>query len=67
VTSHLLQAQLEASAEQLARRQVRLARNPRTTQLEQARRAANRIGSVLSVAASVVAIYDLSLFARLVP
>lgn len=67
MTSRLLQAQLEASAEQLARQQVRLAPNPRTTQLEQARRAAKRIGSVLSVAASVLAIYDLSLFARLVP
>lgn len=67
MTSRLRQAQLDASDVQLARFQLQLARNSKAAKLEQARRTANRIGSILGVAASVLAAYDLSLFARFVP
>ncbi len=44
--------------------QVRLARNAKSEQFERARRAANRISSILGIAASVVSMYDLLLLTR---
>ncbi len=44
--------------------QVRLARNAKNEQFERARRNANRISSILGIAASVVSMYDLLVLTR---
>jgi len=50
--------------ERLVGIQVRLARNAQSEQFERARRTANRISSMLGIAASVVSMYDLLLLVR---
>lgn len=65
MTSSTWQSELNGPDERLVHINLQLAKDPRLTQLDRARHNANRIGSFLCVAASVVAIYDLSLLFRL--
>jgi len=67
VTGPLRQAAQAASNEQLARLALEHVGQAKGAQLERAGRTYGRIGSVLGLAASVLALYDLSLFARLIP
>jgi hypothetical protein len=55
----------ETLHELVAQINVQMSRDPRAAEMERVRRNANRLGSVLGLVGSVVAIYDLSLLAGL--